>query len=168
MGNCSFNSFMADKYVISSGYNRIFSPEDIHMYNDYCIANHRSTIYQVRKSGIYPEQSTYLTIPIGWRRRERACQIPQEKKREMRYVHHDIYSKNAIPKQGKPRCCQRTYNLSANSTTAKLLYLNPNSWSQIKFVSFIHIHHPRSNHPASQSRNKKKEEPSCICNNLNT
>jgi hypothetical protein len=30
----------------------MFSPEDIHMYSDYCIANHRSTVHRVRESGI--------------------------------------------------------------------------------------------------------------------
>ena len=50
------------------------------MYNDYCVANHRSTYiklkYECQES--IENTSTYLTIE--WRRRGRVCQIPQGKK----------------------------------------------------------------------------------------
>ena len=59
------------------------------MYNDRCIANHRSTVHQVRKSEIYPDQSAYLTI-------EWSMSNTAGRKWGMRYIL--IYSTNSIPR----------------------------------------------------------------------
>ena len=64
----------------------MFSPEAYiahTMNNDYCIAIHRSTVHQVRESGIHRDQGTYLTI--GWRRE--GMSNTAGRKWEMIYIH---------------------------------------------------------------------------------
>ena len=48
------------------------------------IANRRSTVHQVRESGIYRDQGTYITI--GWRRRRESMSNITGRKRETRYI----------------------------------------------------------------------------------
>ena len=61
--------------------------EDIHIYIMtlvLLIANRRSTVHQVRESGIYRDQGTYITI--GWRRRREGMSNITGRKWETRCI----------------------------------------------------------------------------------